>query len=139
MNTLEQQAAGTIGPSAKAVELPPTIQAYVQAINDHDSAAFNALIADDAVVNDEGREFRGRAAIQAWSDREIFAASVTLEVLGAADRKSETVVTTKVDGNFDKTGLPDPVIINHYITVERAKIVALKCQLASEEPEDVVC
>ena len=26
------------------------------------------------------------------------------------------VVTTKVDGNFDRTGLPDPVIISHHIT-----------------------
>ena len=115
-------------------QLPPS-NAYIGSINDHYPAAFIALFADDAVVNDAGREFRGRAAIKAWSDREIFAAQVTLEVIDVADRDGETVVTTKVDGNFDRTGLPDPVIINHHITAEGGQIVALTCRLASEQPE----
>jgi hypothetical protein len=33
----------------------------------------------------------------------------TLELLRVEDRDGTTVVTTKVDGNFDRTGLPDPV------------------------------
>ena len=48
-------------------QLPPTVAAYVRTINNHDAAAFIALFADGAVVNDVGREFRGRAAIEAWS------------------------------------------------------------------------
>jgi hypothetical protein len=111
-------------------QLPPTAAAYVGSINNHDRGAFDALFADGAVVNDAGREFRGRAAIKAWSDREIFDAQVTLEVIDVAERDRETVVTTKVDGNFDRTGLPDPVIINHHIKVESGKIVALTCRLA---------
>lgn len=111
-------------------QLPPTAEAYVRSINDHDPAAFNALFAEIAVVNDVGREFRGRTAIKAWSDREIFDAKVTLEVLDATDHDGETVVKTKVDGNFDRTGLPDPVIINHHVTVEGDKIVELTCRLA---------
>jgi hypothetical protein len=34
--------------------------------------------------------------------------------------------------NFDKTGLPDPVIINHQITVDGGKIDGLTCRLAGE-------
>jgi hypothetical protein len=116
------------------VQLPPIAEAYVRSINDHDPTAFNALFTEGAIVNDAGREFRGRAAIKAWSDREIFDAKVTLEVLDAADRHGETDVTTKVDGNFDRTGLPDPVIINHHINVEGGKIVGLMCRLAGEKP-----
>jgi hypothetical protein len=112
--------------------LPETAAAYIQATNNHDAAAYLALFADDALVNDAGRTFRGIAAIKAWSDREIFDAQVTLEVLDVADRGGETVVTTKVDGNFDRTGLPDPVVINHQITVEGGKIVGLTCRLAGE-------
>jgi hypothetical protein len=112
--------------------LPQTVAAYIRAINNHDAAAFIALFPDGAVVNDVGREFRGPAAIKAWSDREIFDARVTLEVIDVADRDGETVVTAKVDGNFDRTGLPDPLILNHHITVEGDKIVGLTCRLAGE-------
>ncbi len=81
-----------------------------------------------------GREFRGPDAIKAWSDREIFDAQVTLEVINVGDRDGATIVTTKVDGNFDRTGLPNPVIINHHSTAAGGKIVGLRCRLASEEP-----
>ena len=118
----------------QAKQMPPTAAAYVKSINDQDPAAFNVLFTDGAVVNDVGREFRGPAAIKAWSDREIFDAQVTLEVLDVIDRDGETVVTTKVDGNFDRTGLPNPVIINHHITAQGGKIVQLTCRLASERP-----
>ena len=112
-------------------QLPKTAAAYVRSINDHDAPAFIALFADSAVVNDAGREFRGIAAIKSWGDQEIFAPLVTIEVLDVVDRSGETVVTTKVDGNFDRTGLPDPVIINQHFTAEGGKIVGLTCRLAT--------
>jgi len=110
--------------------LPEIAGSYIRATNGHDAAAFIALFADGAVVNDNGPTFRGLAAIKAWSDREIFDAGVTLEALDVADKGGATVVTTKVDGNFDRTGLPDRVIINHLITVAGDKIVGLTCRLA---------
>src|SRR5437588_301410 len=73
--------------------------AYVQSINAHNRAAFNGLFATGAIVNDVGREYRGPAAIKAWSDREVFDAQVTLEVLDVADHDGETVITTQVEGN----------------------------------------
>src|SRR6476646_11875244 len=99
-------------------QLPPTVAAYIRATNNHDAAAFIALFADGAVVDDVGREFRGRAAIKGWSDREIFDAQVTLEVIDVAIRDGKTVVTSKVDGNFDRTGLPDPLILEHDLMIE---------------------
>ena len=108
--------------------------AGVLSINDHNRAAFNALFAATAVVNDVGREFRGSAAVKAWSDREIFTPLVTLEVIDVADQGGATVVTTKVEGNFDRTGLPDPVIIKHHITAAGGKIVGLTCRLGGEGP-----
>jgi len=112
------------------IQLPPTAAAYVRSINSQDAGGFLALFADDATVDDVGREFQGRAAIKAWSDREIFAPLVTLDVMGVAERAGEIVLTSKVDGNFDKTGLPDPVIIDHFLTTDGGRIVRLTCRLA---------
>jgi SnoaL-like domain len=113
------------------ISLSPLATAYIRSINNQEAARFIALFADGAVVDDAGREFRGRDAIKAWSDREIFGARVTLEVLDVADRGAEVVITTKVDGNFDRTGLPDPVIISHHITTENGKIARLVCRLVT--------
>jgi len=114
--------------------LPPLAESYVRATNDHDAAAFMGLFAEDATVDDGGRKFQGLDAIREWSDREIFGAQVTLEVLDAQVRDGEAVITTKVDGNFDRTGLPDPVVIVHRVKADGDKMVALTCRLAGDQP-----
>src|SRR5438034_6194047 len=114
-------------------QLPRIVEAYVRATNNHDAPAFIALFADDAVVDDVGREFRGLDAIKAWSDREIFDVRVTLDVIDCTNRDGETVITAKVDGTFDRTGLPDPLILVHRIKVKDDKIVRLQCRLADEK------
>jgi hypothetical protein len=108
------------------IQLPETAAAYVRAVNGGDPAALLALFADGAVVDDAGREFRGRDAIRAWAASDIFAVNVSLDVLDA----SGDVLTTKVDGTFDRTGLPDPVVIAQRFAVEGGKIVGLTCRLA---------
>src|SRR5262245_21701931 len=115
--------------------LPKIATDYVQSINGRLSGAFNAVFADAAVVNDNGREFRGADAIKSWSDREIFDVQVTFDVLDVVERDSEIIVTAKVDGNFDRTGLPDPVVIDNCIKAERGKIVQLTCRLNNQGPQ----
>jgi hypothetical protein len=113
-------------------QLPPLAESYVRATNDHDRSGFHALFADDAVVDDAGRVFHGLEAIREWSNREIFDARVTLQVLDVADADGEILITTQVDGNFDRTGLPDPVIIDHRLRMDGDKIVGLTCRLAGQ-------
>jgi ketosteroid isomerase-like protein len=112
-------------------QLPRLADSYVRAINEHDRAAFHALFAEQAVVDDAGRVFRGRDAIRDWSNRDIFDAQVTLDVRGASAAEGDTTITTKVEGNFDRTGLPDPVIISHHIQEEGNMIVQLTCRLVT--------
>ena len=111
-------------------QLPSAVHAYVQAINNHDADAFLALFADGAIVHDVGREFQGLTEIADWSQREIFDVRVSLAVLGVVNRDSETIITAKCDGTFNRTGLPDPLILEHRVVVESGKIVALTCRLA---------
>lgn len=106
--------------------------AYLHAVNAHNPAAFLGLFSEDAHVDDVGREFRGLEAIKAWSDSDIFAAKVTMAPTAQREADGETVVTTIVDGNFDRTGLPDTVVIDHSLRVAEGKIVRLSCRLAAK-------
>jgi NAD(P)-dependent dehydrogenase (short-subunit alcohol dehydrogenase family) len=115
--------------------LHPTVAAYFRATNDHDPATFLACFAESAVVYDAGRVWQGIDAVRTWSDREIFAANVQLELIAASTQGDEAVVTTRVDGSFDRTGLPDPVVIEHRITLADGKISRLTCRLARERGE----
>jgi hypothetical protein len=114
-------------------QLPTLIESYVRATNGHDAASFTGHFANNAVVQDTDREFRGTDAIKAWSDREIFDVRVTLEVIDFANRDGEAIVTAKVDGRFDRTGLPDPLILVHYFAVKDDKIVRLRIALPTAD------
>ena len=118
----------------KEMKLPKAIETYIRAINAPDSDALLDSFARDAVVKDIGREFHGTAAIKEWANREIFAVNVTLDFMDAVERDGQTIVTVKVDGTFDRTGLPDPLLMDHSFTVTGDKITALTCRLAGEAP-----
>jgi hypothetical protein len=116
-------------------KLPKSVETYIRAINARDADAFQSSFAPDAVVKDLGGEIRGIAAIKEWAHREIFAVNVTLDVKDAVERDGQTIVTVKIDGTFDRTGLPDPLLMDHCFTVVGDKIGALTCQLTGEKPK----
>ena len=103
-------------------KLPAPVTTYIQATNDHDLEMFLASFSEDALVNDIQREFWGKAAIAKWAEREIFGAKVTMEVVDALDHYGDLIVTAKLDGNYDKSGLPDPLILTFYFTLRGDKI-----------------
>ena len=117
-----------------SAKLPSAVAAYIQATNDHDSVAFLASFTEDALVNDVQREFWGKAAIGKWAEREIFEAKVTMEVVSAVDHYGDLIVTAKLDGNYDKTGLPDPLILTFYFTLRGDKITMLIILLNKPAP-----
>ncbi|MBP3954378.1 nuclear transport factor 2 family protein [Gemmata sp. G18] len=112
-------------------QLPTAAAAYVRTINERDPDGFIALFAEDAVVDDAGREIRGREAIREWAAHDIFAANVTLEVRNVSGTDGDATITGKVDGTFDRTGLPDPLIMTFRVAVDRGKISGLTCRLAA--------
>ena len=46
----------------------------------------------------------------------------------------ETIVTTKVDGSYDKTYIPDPLFLDHHFIVRDNKIDTLMIQMTGEKP-----
>ena len=117
----------------KEPKLPSSIATFIRAVNERDPGAFLSCFTNDAVVSDVGREFRGAAAIKEWGKNEIFDVDVTFEVVNVTEHDGETIVTVKVDGTFDRTGLPDPLLLNHYFILNGEKIAGFSSRLAGEE------
>jgi hypothetical protein len=88
----------------------------------------------NAVVKDVGREIRGIAAIKEWANQEIFAVNVTLDVREVAARDGQAIVTVKIDGTFDRTGLPDPLLMDADKTSVSTCRLAAKADIASRTP-----
>ncbi|MGG6311860.1 nuclear transport factor 2 family protein [Paenibacillus macerans] len=106
-------------------KLPPAIRNYVRASNKPDPAAFVKCFSDEAIVRDEGKTYVGKKEIKAWSDKYHFGANVTLEPVEAKEENGEVAVIFKVDGTFDKTGLPDPLLLTAHVAIEQDKIIRL--------------
>lgn len=105
--------------------LSPVLAEHVRAVNAFDLDAIVATFAEDALVNDARREFWGIEAIRAWVAREIVGDKVTLEVTEVLDHRGQAVVRARYDGEYDKTNLPDELIMTNYFTVQDGKIVSL--------------
>ena len=80
-------------------DLQAPVEAVLAAANANDTEAFLDCFTEDGVVDDWGREFRGRDEIRAWSDREFIGVKVSLEVTAVEGRNGKTVITAEVGGN----------------------------------------
>ena len=105
--------------------LAPVLAEHIAAVNAFDEDAIMATFADDALVNDARREFWGREAIRRWAARELVGDRVTIELTEVLDHHGDTIVRGRYDGNYDKTNLPDELILTNYFTVRDGKIVTL--------------
>jgi SnoaL-like domain len=105
--------------------LPPVLAEFIAAVNAFDEDAMVATFAGDALVNDQRREFWGAEAIRRWAAREMAGDRVTIAVTEVLDHHGDTIVRGRYDGDYDKTNLPDPLILTNYFTVRDGKIVTL--------------
>ena len=105
--------------------LNPAIAAHVAAVNRFDIDAIMDTFAEDALVNDVAREFWGRERIRAWITKEMVGDHVTLEPIEVVDNDGLYAVRCKFDGDYDKTNLPDPLIMTNYFRIRDGKIVTL--------------
>jgi hypothetical protein len=106
-------------------DLHGIVASHIAAINAQNEDAIVATFATDGLVNDARREFWGIEAIRRWVAKEIVGDKITLEVIEVIDHYGETIVRGRYDGEFDRTNLPDEVILTNYFTVRDEKIVSL--------------
>ena len=50
---------------------------------------------------------------------------MTIAVTEVLDHHGQTIIRGRYDGDYDKTNLPDPLILTSYFTVRDGKIVTL--------------
>jgi hypothetical protein len=108
-----------------STELSGVLAEHIDAINASDTDAIVATFAEDAYVNDNHREFVGRDAIRRWVDKELVGDKVTVDVRQVIDHHGDTIVRGTYDGTFDRTNLPEEVVLSNYFSVRDDKIVSL--------------
>ncbi|MCK1433461.1 nuclear transport factor 2 family protein [Bradyrhizobium sp. 87] len=103
----------------------PPVATFVEAVNTFDLEWLLATFADDALVNDQLREYSGATAIRQWAARDVIGERLTMAVTNVVERHYNLSVTANVDGNFDKRGLPDPLVVSFYFSTCNDLIVQL--------------
>jgi hypothetical protein len=106
-------------------ELKGVVAEYIQAVNAFDLDAVVNTFAKDAYVNDNRREIVGIDAIRRWLSKEIVGDKVTMDVQEVIDHHGDTIVRAVYDGEYDKTNLPEELILANYFSIRDGKIVSL--------------
>jgi ketosteroid isomerase-like protein len=111
--------------SSKVTELPPIVAEYIDAVNAFDTDRIVDTFASDAYVNDNRREIWGTDAIWKFMNKEFVGDHVTMEVREVIDHYGDIVVRAKFDGTYDKTNLPDELVMTSYFAIREGKITSL--------------
>jgi hypothetical protein len=117
-------------------ELPGVIAEHIAAVNAFDIGGVVATFAPDAYVNDARREITGVDAIRRWVAKEMVGDHVTMEVSEVIDHYGDTIVRARYDGTYDKTNLPDELVMTNYFSVRDNKIVSLAVIFNQPSPFD---
>jgi hypothetical protein len=120
----ETVTKSSVPPNAQ-VALPTLVAAYVEATNSFDLERLMSTFAEDALVNDQLRDYWGKPAIREWAKRDIIGERLTMNVTKVINHYDNFIVTANVDGNYDKRGLPDPLVLAFYFTAQSDFIVQL--------------
>ena len=97
----------------KEIDLTGIVAEHIDAVNAGDTDRAVATFAEDAYVNDNRREFVGIDAIRRWVAKEMVGDKVTIEVREVLDHYGDTVVRGAYDGTFDRTNLPDEIVLTN--------------------------
>ena len=101
-------------------QMPEVIRTYFEAHDAHDTEAALASFAPDAMVKDDGNEYRGTAAIHDWLARASVEFTYTRTLIDATELDTGTwLVANHLEGNF-----PGGVVDLRYRFVIRNELIA---------------
>jgi hypothetical protein len=108
-------------PATKPLKLPKPIAAYFDA-DKLDSETISQCFTEYAVVKDEGRTYKGRAAIKQWKIDTSAKYEYTSEPFASEQKDGRTVVTSRLTGNFPGS----PVDLRYFFKLEGDKVTSLE-------------
>ena len=106
-------------------QLPGVIAEQIAAINAFDTDRIVATFAADAYINDNHREMWGTDAIRSFVAKEFVGDHVTMDVVEVVDHHGDTIVRARYDGTYDKTNLPDNLILSTYYSVRESRVISM--------------
>lgn len=105
--------------------LPQPVAQFLAAANLGERERLLSAFVEDAIVNDQLCEYRGVDEIRRWANKEVIGKNVKIDVIDARRHYGQMILTAKVDGDFDKRGLPNPLVLNFYIAQDGGRLVQL--------------
>jgi hypothetical protein len=106
-------------------QLPPIVAEHIAAVNAFDTDRIVNTFTPDAYVNDNRREIRGTDAIRKFMDKEFTGDHVTMEVREVLDHYGDVIVRARYDGTYDKTHLPEELVMTSYFGLREGRITSL--------------
>jgi ketosteroid isomerase-like protein len=106
-------------------DLPSPVAAFVRSTNARDLEGLMAVFSEDAMVNDDLQERWGKAAVREWAEQEFIGQGVAIFVVKCVERTFMAVLTAHVDGDFDQRGMPYPLVLTFYFSMDGETIVQL--------------
>ena len=103
------------------VQLPRPIAEYFAAKNANDFDALAQCFAGDAVVHDEGHDYRGIDAIRAWAQAAQAKYQYSTDFLGVTSSEGIVNVRARLTGNFPGS----PAELEYVFTLANDKIRSL--------------
>lgn len=101
------------------------VAAFVHGVNGRNHPELISAFASDATVNDQLVEYSGVDEIEAWIEADIFKDAIRIDPIGETSRYDNVILVAEVDGTFDKTFLPKPLILTFYFNLRDNLIVQL--------------
>jgi hypothetical protein len=100
------------------LDLPEAIVSYFAAENGDGTVGLGQCSTADAVVQDEGQTIHGGPGIKDWMARTKTKYAHTVEPLAVGQKDGQTVVTTRLTGNFRGS----PIEVDFAFGLEGGKI-----------------
>jgi hypothetical protein len=112
-------------PAPNLSDLPMPCAQFVQGANSGDLSLLLSVFVEDAIVNDQLCEHLGADEIRQWATQDVIERELRIDVVEMRTHYGQAILTAQIDGDFDKRGLPNPLLMAFYFTQDQGKVVQL--------------